>query len=480
LVNVSVVGAGKMGLPIAVWIASQGAKVWACDQNAAVVEAIRAGHPAVDEPGIQELLTEALAAGRLLATTDTTKAAVDSDVIIVIVPAVLDADHEADLRSLQAASRDIARGLRPGTLVVYETTVPVGTTRERLIPILRTSGLEPGKEFLVAYSPERIKSRLIMRHLTGTPKVIGGFDDRSAAAAISFYETYLGTSVIDVGTLEAAEFVKLAGMVYRDVNIALANQLAAYAEAIGLDIEPILAASNKDFETVLLTPGIGVGGHCTPVYPYFLLNDAVRRGVDVSLVAGARMVNDLQAGRAVARLDAALDGLAERRVAVLGLGFRPEVKEHVCSPTFLVDTSLRSYGAETRVYDPLYTAAELASHGFTEWRPDDLAAWAPEALVLVTGHNAFADLDLAALRQAGLRAVVDGRRFWEPGRVTGLGLTYVAVGWAERPVAEAAEDYFELPVGASAQAVAGRLNEALMSDTQARSFSFPFTEGLLP
>ncbi len=443
--NVSVVGAGKMGLPIAVWIASQGAKVWACDHNPAVVEAIRAGNPAVDEPGIQDLLAEALAAGQLLATTDTTKAAIDSDVIIVIVPAFLDTDHEADLRSLQAASRDIARGLQPGTLVVYETTVPVGTTRERLIPILRTSGLEPGKEFLVAYSPERIKSRLLVRRLTETPKVIGGFDDRSAAAAVSFYQTYLGASVIDVGTLEAAEFVKLAGMVYRDVNIALANQLAAYAEAVGLDIEPVLDAANDDFETALLKPGIGVGGHCTPVYPYFLLNDATRRGVDMSLVAGARMVNDLQAGRAVARLDAALGGLAGRRVAVLGLGFRPEVKEHVCSPTFLVEASLRSYGAETRVYDPLYTAAELASHGFAEWNPGDLAAWAPQALVLVTGHSALAGLDLAALRQAGLRVVVDGRRFWEPGLVNGLGLTYVAMGWAERPPAE--DHSLEFPVG---------------------------------
>lgn len=459
--NVSVIGVGKMGLPIAVWIASQGAKVWACDQNAAAIEAIRAGRLAVDEPGVQELLTEGLAAGRLFATTDTTEAVIDSDVIIVIVPAVLTADHEADLRSLEAASQDIARGLRPGALVVYETTVPVGTTREQLIPILRTSGLEPGREFLVAYSPERIKSRLVMRHLTGTPKIIGGFDDRSAAAAVSFYETYLGASAINIGMLEAAEFVKLAGMVYRDVNIALANQLAAYAEAIGFDIEPILEVANTDFETALLKPGIGVGGHCTPVYPYFLMNDAIRRGVDMSLVAGARMVNDLQAGRSMARLDAALGGLAGRRVGVLGLGFRPEVKEHVCSPTFLVEASLRSYGAETRVYDPLYTAAELASHGFAEWNPGHLATWAPEALVLVTGHDAFADLDLAALRQVGLQVVVDGRRFWDSGELNALGLTYVAVGWADRPLAQAAEDYsqgdIELPVGASRQTQAAQL-----------------------
>lgn len=423
-----------MGLPIAVWIASQGAIVRVCDQNSAVVEAIQAGRPGVDEPGVRELLTEVLADDRLLATSDTAKAVADSEVVIVIVPAVVTAEGEAELRNLEAASRDIAQGLQPGTLVVYETTVPVGTTRERMIPILRTSGLEPGVEFLVAYSPERVKSRLVMSRLTNTPKIISGFDDRSAAAAADFYRTYLRAPVIDAGTLEAAEFTKLAGMVYRDVNLAVANQLAAYAEASGLDAGPIMEAANTDGETALLKPGIGVGGHCTPLYPYFLLSDAARRGVDVSLAAGARKVNDLQASRTVARLGLALGGLAGRRVGILGLGFRPDVKEHIYSPAFLVEAALRSRGADTRLHDPLYTDAELATHNFTAWSPDQLDDWAPDAMVLVTGHRAFAHLDFEALRQAGLRVVVDGRRFWKPDTVDALGLTYVGVGRADTPL----------------------------------------------
>ena len=432
--NVSVIGVGKMGLPIAVWIARQGATVWACDANPAVVDAIRAGRPAVDEPGVCELLTEAQAAGRFFATCDTAEAVTDSEVVIVIVPAILTAERKADLSNLEAASNDIARGLRRGTLVIYETTVPVGTTRERMIPILRTSGLEPGTEFLVAYSPERVKSRLVMRHLTETPKIISGFDDRSAVAAASFYQTYLGAQVIDVGPMEAAEFAKLAGMVYRDVNIALANQLAAYAEAIGLDAVPILDAANTDGETALLDPGIGVGGHCTPVYPYFLLGDAAKRDVDLSLAARAREVNDFQADRAVARLDTALGGLAGRRVGILGLGFRPDVKEHICSPTFLLEASLRSRGAETRVYDPLYTETELTSHGFIGWIPGQEHGWAPEALALVTGHRAFAELDFEALCQVGLRVVLDGRRFWKPDALDAFGLTYIGVGRGGTPL----------------------------------------------
>jgi nucleotide sugar dehydrogenase len=432
--NVSVIGVGKMGLPIAIGIASNGAKVWACDKNPAVVEAIQAGSPDVDEPGVSDLLAPALATGQLAATTDTTKAVASSDVVIVIVPAILTTANEADLRNLEAASRDIAQELRPGTLVVYETTVPVGTTRERMLPILQTSGLKPGAEFSLAYSPERVKSRLVMRYLSQNPKVIGGFDEQSATAAATFYKTYLKAPVIDVGPLEAAEFTKLAGMVYRDVNIALANQLAAYAEAVGFDAESIFEAANTDGETALLRPGIGVGGHCTPVYPYFILGDAARRNVDLSLAASAREVNDRQAARAIARLDTAIGGLAGRRVAVLGLGFRPDVKEHICSPTFQVDAALRSYRAEVRVHDPLYADAELASHGFTPWHPDHVGDWAPEAAVLMAGHSAFADLDLGTMRDAGLKVVVDGRRFWRQDLVNALGLTYIGVGRADEPL----------------------------------------------
>jgi nucleotide sugar dehydrogenase len=429
-VNVSVVGVGKMGLPIAAWIASRGATVWACDKNPAIVAAIQAGQPGVDEPGVPELLTEALASGRLRATSDTPQAVADSQVVIVIVPALLTPARQADLRNVESASKDIARGLQPGTLVVYETTLPVGTTRGRLIPILAASGLEPGADLLVAYSPERVKSRLLLRHLTETPKIVSGFDTRSAQTAASFYGTFLGARVIDVGPLEAAEFLKLAGMVYRDVNVAIANQLGAYAEAVGLDAQAIFTAANDDAETALLEPGIGVGGHCTPVYPYFLLADAEHRKVDLSLAGAAREVNDFQASRAVARLDAALGGLNGRKVAILGLGFRPGVKEHIFSPAFLVDASLRCRGAETRLYDPLYTGSELAGHGFTSWRPDQLRDWAPDALALVTGHRTFADLDLECLRLAGLRAVLDGRRFWEPDAVLAQGIGYVGVGRA--------------------------------------------------
>lgn len=428
--NVSVVGVGKMGLPIAVWLASRGASVWACDKNPQVVEAIQTGNPDIDEPGVVELLADALRDERLQATTDTAAAAAESDVVIVITPAVLTDSHEADLSNLEDASRDIARGARPGTLVVYETTVPVGTTRQRLVPILASGGLALGTELSVAYSPERVKSRFVMRHLDDTPKIVGGLDEQAASRAAAFYRDYLGAPVIDVETLEAAEFVKLAGMIYRDVNIALANQLAGYAEATGLDSIALIDAANTDGECTLLSPGIGVGGHCTPVYPHFLIRDAERRGIDASIVATARQVNDEQPERMAMRLERRLGKLEGTRVGILGLGFRPDVKEHICSPTFLLDASLRARGAEVRVHDPLFTEAEIGKHGFVAWSPGS-PAWRPEALVLATGHTSFRGLDLAALRADGMRAVVDGRRFWDPTSIAALGVDYIGPGRSE-------------------------------------------------
>jgi nucleotide sugar dehydrogenase len=220
--------------------------------------------------------------------------------------------------------------MRPGVLISFETTVPVGTTRNRLRPLLERSGLTAGTDFDLAFSPERVKSLHVLAHLTGIPKIVGGINERSASRAADFYERYLGSPVINLSTLEAAEFAKLAGMVYRDVNIAIANELAAYAESVGVDFASVREAANTDGEAALLTPGIGVGGHCTPIYPYFLIKDAIRVGEPARLAELARTTNDQQVARALDRLERNWGRIRGRRVVVLGVAFRPGVREHIC------------------------------------------------------------------------------------------------------------------------------------------------------
>ena len=423
--KVTVVGAGKMGLPLACRFASQGAEVIACDSRRDVVDSINAGISLLDEPGVPELLAQVVAEGRLRASSDTTAAARESDVVVVIVPVLLTADHQADLSIIHSVTRQIAEGLHPGMMVSYETTLPVGGTRS-LIPFLESSGLKAGVDFDLVFSPERVKSRRLLLRLTENPKVVGGITPAAAERAEQFYGTYLGAPVINVSTLEAAELVKLAGMVYRDVNIALSNELARYAENVGVDFASVIAAANTDQEAALLTPGIGVGGHCTPVYPYFLLQDADLRGIDAELTRRARTLNDQQPIHVLDRVEREWAPLSGRRVLILGLGFRPQVKEHICSPAFQVQRELKRKGAQVFLYDPLYSQDELSAHGFC---PGSLAVIpAPEVIVLVTGHNDFRSLDFSALARSGLKVVVDGRGLWRPEQVRKAGLRYIGVG----------------------------------------------------
>lgn len=425
MTTVAVIGAGKMGLPIACQLAARGARVRACDVSEPLVARINRGECPFDEPGMVDLLGGVVQDGKLVATTNTTTAVAESEVVIVIVPVLLTPEQHADLRQIHGVARQIGGALQRGSMVIFETTLPVGSTRE-MLPLLEANGRRAGVDFDLVYSPERVKSRSVLKNLTEAPKVIGGLTPDAAARATAFYREFLGAPVIDVGSPEAAEFVKLAGMVYRDVNIALANELARYADELGVDFAPIAAAANTDGEALILTPGIGVGGHCTPVYPYFLAHDAEKRGVRTELTSVSRRINDGQPREAIARLESIWESVTGRRVMILGLGFRPEVKEHTCSPAFQIREALMARGAEVELCDPLYTNAEIRAHGFVPGNLD--AVPAPDVLILATGHRAFLDLDFKSLARNGLQAVVDGRNVWNPRRVLESGVAYIGIG----------------------------------------------------
>ena len=423
--KIVVVGAGKMGLPLACQFAHRGGDVTVCDVKQSVVDTINRGECPIDEPGVNELLADVFTRGRLRASTDTADATRKASIIVVIVPVLLTPDNDADLSTIESVSRQIAIGLQRGSMVCYETTLPVGTTR-RLAKTLESSGLQAGLDFDVVFSPERVKSRLVLNHLTENSKVVGGLTVRAADRALKFYAQYLGAPVVNVGTLEAAELVKLAGMVYRDVNIALANEIARYAESVGVDLHTILPAINSDGEAAMLCPGIGVGGHCAPVYPNFVIRDGERCGLEMSLTRLGRQINDKQAARCIDRLERVWMPLQGRSALILGLGFRPQVKEHTCSTSFLIGAELRKRGANVFLNDPLYTDQEIRGQGFD---PLPLTVGElPPVVILSTAHTAFAGLDFRDLARRGVRVIVDGRALWLPQNVSDAGILYLGVG----------------------------------------------------
>lgn len=422
--RICVVGGGRMGLPLACVFASHGAHVAVADIDAALVDRINAGECPYEEPGLRELMAELHAAGRLSASTDTAAAAAQAEAIVVIVPAHLTPEREIDFHVLQAASREVGKGLRRDSLVVYETTVSIGGTRRNLIPVLEeSSGLTAGRDFSVAYSPERVKANLVLSRLKSTPKVIGGLDDESRRKAAQLYGSYLKAPVDDVGTLEAAESTKLLGMLYRDVNIALANELAAFCEIAGVDFERVRAAANTDGEANLLIPGIGVGGHCTPVYPYFLTRESRRLGFTQRISEAAREINDHQPMRQLDRVATWWKPLRGQRVHILGLGFRPEVKVDTFSPAYAIQEHLLRGGASPTIEDPHYSTEELRRSGFQPGSARQAAL-----VILNTAHPEFAAVDFESWKRGAVEAVLDGRNLWRQIDVEACGLLYFGIG----------------------------------------------------
>lgn len=417
--NVAVIGIGRIGLPVAAAIANAGHQVFGCDIDAVrVAQVNRSENPMPDEAGLGELLAKTVGEGLLVATTGTAAAVARSEVILFAVAVDVDSEGHVGLRNLVAACDTVAQGLQPGALCIFDTTLPVGTTRRVLVPRLEAGGLQLGRDFSVAFSPERLLMGRVIEDLTKYPKVVGGVDAAGGDRAAGFYRKIFGGEVMQLASAEAAELSKLAEGAYRDLNIALANELAQVADAHRIDIAEVIRAANSQSYCHLHTPGTGVGGHCIPVYPRFLMQGAGPS----SLAARGREVNDAMPGYAAKRVEELLGTLAGKRVLILGLTFRPNVA--VTPHTNAVDL-LREFtarGATVHGHDPLLSEEGVRSLGF-EPAPAPLGGydvavvhayhrayqaiqWRPIAPLLLDARNA---LDRAAVEAEGVRYLGIGR-----------------------------------------------------------------------
>jgi nucleotide sugar dehydrogenase len=401
--TVAVVGAGKMGLPLAGQFAGHGWSVVAVDVQQEVVDGINEGRSHVaEEPGLAEAVAGAHREGRLRATTDGSAAAGEADVVVIIVPVLLDDEQQPDYRYMDAAVSSAAQGVHRGLTVIFETTLPVGDTRNRFTPILESaSGLRADRDFYVAFSPERLLSGHVFRNLATYPKLVGGIGRASTDRAAAFYASVLDAEVVAMSSSESAEFSKLADTTYRDVNIALANEFARYADRIGVDIQEVIAAANSQPYSHVHQPGLGVGGHCIPVYPHFLLS----RAPEMELVDVSRRVNDGQIGLAIKAIQKALGGLEDVPVLVLGLTYREGVKELAYSRALPLIERFSFHGAVVSAYDSLLTADEIARCCGTPYRWGEKGPF--RAIVTQTADPGFRTLDFGLFPD--LEIVFDGR-----------------------------------------------------------------------
>jgi nucleotide sugar dehydrogenase len=420
-VRICVVALGKIGLPLAVQFADKGHTVIGADLNQQVVDVVNAGRePFPGEHQLAERLAAVVEDGRLTATTDTSGAVAQAEAVVLVVPLFVDADGVPDFANFDGATRAVAEGLRSGTLVSYETTLPVGTTRNRWAPMLEAgSGLEAGTDFSLVYSPERVLTGRVFADLRRYPKLIGGIDEASAEHAARFYQQVLDfderadlpqpNGVWDLGSAEAAELAKLAETTYRDVNIGLANQFARYADSIDVDVVKVIEACNSQPYSHIHRPGIAVGGHCIPIYPQiYLWNDP-----SATVVRSAREANAAMPSYAVDLLAAAYGELAGAKVLVLGASYRGGVKETAFSGVFPTVAELQRRGATVLVSDPLYSPAELTALGLPAHQGEDV-----DAAVVQADHAAYSSLTPADL--PNVKVLVDGRRVTDPARWEGV------------------------------------------------------------
>jgi len=431
--KIAVVALGKIGLPLAVQFAKKGHHVIGCDVNQAAVDLINAGtEPFPGEAHLAEYLKEVTTSGLLRATTDTTSAVAESDAVVVVVPLFVDNDGVPDFGWMDAATEKIAAGLKPGTLVSYETTLPVGTTRNRFAPALeKISGLVAGTDFHLVFSPERVLTGRVFADLRKYPKLVGGINDSSTKAGVDFYQQVLDfddrpdltekNGVWDLGTSEASEMAKLAETTYRDVNIALANQFAIFAEGANIDIAKVIAASNSQPFSHIHQPGIAVGGHCIPIYPrFYLWNDP-----QATVVRAAREANAGMPAHAVSLLSEELGSLSGKKVAVLGISYRGGVKESAFSGVFPTVTSLKAAGADVVVHDPMYTDEEITRLGFMPYA----LGGAVDGLIIQADHKEYKAL--TAQNFPGVKAVVDGRRSLNRANFAGIAFRVIGAPAAE-------------------------------------------------
>ena len=386
--TICVVGLGYVGLPTASIFALSGYQVIGVDTNPHNIDHLAQARTTIAEAGLSTLVEAACRSGRLTPQA----APVPADVFIIAVPTPLGPDRRADFRAVERAAEAIRPVLRPGNLVILESTVPPRTTVDRLRPILERGGLRIGRDLDLVHCPERVLPGQILVELVENARVIGEANPGAGERARRLYASFVHGEIV-VTDATTAELVKLMENTYRDVNIALANELAEIAEGLGVDVWSAIGLANRHPRVNVLRPGPGVGGHCIPIDPWFIVEQA---GGRASLIPTAREVNDAVPRRIVRRLLDVCAGQPDPVVALLGLAYKANVDDTRGSPARLVGGLLAENGCQVRVHDPI-VHPEVAL--------EKVVAGA-DCLVLLTDHDAYQMLDPSQLGAVMRRRIV--------------------------------------------------------------------------
>ena len=412
--KICILGLGYIGLPTASTFATHGLKVVGVDINPHVIETLRKGEIHIHEIGLRSVVESALSSGNLTVSFEPEEA--DAFLIAVPTPFHLDRYGEyegrryrlADMQAVTAATEAILPHLRKGTLVILESTSPPRTTVDLVQPILEKSGLKAGVDFFLCYSPERVLPGQILRELVENARVVGGITPESAEAGCALYATFVRGEIIATDAT-TAEMVKLMENTTRDVNIAIANEFARLAEKFGVDVWEAISLANRHPRINILNPGPGVGGHCISVDPWFFVETAPEL---TPLIYHARQVNDSQPHFVLEKVRQALGSLKDKKVAALGLAYKPDVDDLRESPAVEVAHLLQEEGAQVKAWEPFKPDAKLQGiHMATSLTS---AIQDADALMLLVKHTQFKNLDpIEISSKSRARVAIDCVNSWD-------------------------------------------------------------------
>lgn len=412
--KICVLGLGYIGLPTASTFATHGIKVVGVDTNLNVVQTLQNGNIHIHEPGLRTIVEAAVKSGNLTVSPQPEPA----DAFLIAVPTPF---HEnqydeyegrkyklADMRAVISATEAIVPCLRKGNLVVLESTSPPRTTMDLVTPILERSGLKAGTDFFLCYSPERVLPGQILRELIENARVIGGVTPESARAGHDLYSIFVKGNIIETDAT-TAEMVKLMENTTRDVNIAIANEFARLAEKFGVDVWEAISLANLHPRINILSPGPGVGGHCISVDPWFFVETAPEL---TPLIYNARQVNDEQPHFVVNKVKQALGDLKGKKIAALGLAYKPDVDDLRESPATEVVHLLQAEGAQVKAWEPFKPNAEMKG---IQMAPNlDKSIADADLLLLLVKHTEFVNFDPVKIASSTkARNVLDCVNGWD-------------------------------------------------------------------
>ncbi|HLM83677.1 MAG TPA: nucleotide sugar dehydrogenase [Candidatus Bathyarchaeia archaeon] len=419
--KVCVIGLGYVGFPLAVLAATKGYEVFGYDKDENKLERIEKGENIVEEKYLDAILPSVK-----LNIVREEKELAQCDVFIIAVPTPVDEKYYPDLGFVEAASRSVAKNMKSGALVVIESTINPGVCEEVVKPIFEKAGWKIGETVFISHCPERINPGDPKWNVSNIPRVVGSFDKKGLERSVKFYESILESTIMPMKTIREAEAAKIVENSFRDVNIAFVNELAKSFNLMGIDIVNVIrGASTKPFSFMPHWPACGVGGHCIPVDPYYLIERAKENGFDHKFLRSARAINNSMPAYTVELMQDALNEIEKpfkkTTIGVLGLSYKANVGDLRESPALKIIELLKAHKAQVHTYDPYVLDKSTASN------LDELLE-SVDAIIIAADHRDFKEMLPETLKSKNISVVIDGKNCLNKDKIQELGIIYRGIG----------------------------------------------------